>query len=498
MSKLIIAHDLGTSGNKASVYNLRGELVAASTRAYDTHYFNGNWAEQNPADWWDAVSRSTRDVLEKVSPKDIAAVAFSGHMDGCLAVDGSGDPLHPHILWADQRAEEEAALIASQVEPATLFKDTGHMAAATAILAKILWLKKHKPDVYAKTHTFLSSKDYLVFKMTGQMFTEPSDASATLLFDINEGQWSSELASHFGVDMAKLPTVIESSAVAGTVTKDAARDTGLLVGTPVVMGGGDGCAASLGSGCVGADDVHISMGTSAWIMQTTDRPTNLVEDGTFTYCHVVPGMYSVTGTMQAAGSSYSWFSDIIGLDRERRQALEREMLMIDPGANGLMFLPYLMGERSPYWDPKLKGAFFGLKRETSKAEMMRAVLEGVAMHMAVIQEKLDPHSSQIRKLNAVGGGARSDLWCQILADVLQVPIHRLSRLEEAGGLGVAVLAGVGTELFSDFNVIHDFQTVEKTFEPNHEAASFYDSRLPLFKGAYELTRDLQAKLADGM
>lgn len=497
MSTLIIAHDLGTSGNKASVYTETGELLASATAHYPTHYFNGNWAEQNPSDWWHAVCQSTRDVLQNFQAEDVAAVSFSGHMDGCLAVDRAGNPLYPHILWADQRAWQEAKWIREQVSDKRLFELTGLKATETKPLAKILWLKRNKTDVFSDTYKFLNSKDYLVYKMTGRICTDPSDASSTLLFHLLREEWSAELCALFDVPMTKMPDVVESSAIAGHVTEDAARETGLLSGTPVVMGGGDGCAANLGAGCVADGDVHLSLGTSAWIMQSSDRPLNRVEDGLYNYCHVVPGMYSPTGAMQAAGSSYRWFSDILELEREERTTFEASMRDVSAGANGLLYLPHLMGERSPYWNPKAKGAFLGLKRETTRAEMMRAVLEGVAMHLAIIRNRFDPDASQITELNAVGGGARSDLWCQILADVMRVRVNRLQRLEEAGGLGVAVLAGVGTGLFADFDVIHKFQTVERTFLPEVAASSFYRSRLPLFAEAYEATRDIQAQLADG-
>ncbi|HHT44658.1 MAG TPA: xylulokinase, partial [Fastidiosipila sp.] len=412
--------------------------------------------------------------------------------------DKEGNPLYPHILWADQRSWRESNWIKEQISEQRLFELTGLKATETKPLSKILWLQRNEPDVFANTHRFLNCKDYLVFRMTNRICTDPSDASSTLLFHILDEAWSVDLCHTFGVPIEKMPDVVQSSAIAGYVTPQAADSTGLLPGTPVVMGGGDGCAANLGAGCVEDGDVHLSLGTSAWIMQSSDAPLNRVEDGLYNYCHVVPGMYSPTGAMQAAGSSYRWFSDIIELGREDRLSFEKDMRAIKPGANGLLYLPHLMGERSPYWNPKARGAFLGLKRETSREEMMRAILEGVAMHLAVIRERFDPTADQINSVNAIGGGARSDLWCQILSDVMRVRVNRLSRLEEAGGLGVAVLAGVGTKLFSDFNVIHKFQTVERVFEPESNSASFYESRLALFKEAYEVTRHIQAKLADGM
>ncbi|HHU12491.1 MAG TPA: xylulokinase [Clostridiaceae bacterium] len=495
MPALVLAHDLGTSGNKASLYDEYGRLVASFTSPYATHYFHGNWAEQDPDDWWLAVCRSTREVLAHVEAADVVAIGFSGHMTGCLPIDRDGRVLRPHILWADQRAGEQKRWIDERIDAKTLFHLTGHRSSETTTLAKIRWIMDKEPAVARRTAAYLNAKDYLVYRLTGVVCTDPSDASATTLFDIRTRTWSEDLLERFGVPADKMPGVRPSASVVGHLLKEAALDLGLPSGVPVVTGGGDGPAANLGAGCIAPGRVHVCIGTSGWLMESTDAPKNEVQDGTFNFCHVIENMYSPTGTMQSAGSSYAWLSGLLGVRKADRDALEADMRLSGPGANGVLFLPYLMGERAPYWNPKAKGAFLGLKQETTAADMTRAVLEGVALHLNVIRRRLDP-DGLVKQISAVGGGARSDLWCQILADVLQTDIRRLCRLEEAGGLGAAVLAGVGVGLYPDYSVIDAFQSVERVFVPSAEKARFYQNRTDMQEHVYLTTKDIMATLAD--
>jgi xylulokinase len=496
MTQYLLAHDLGTSGNKATLFAVDGRLVGSTTAAYDTHYFNVNWAEQNPGDWWEAVCDSTHELIRQsgIDPAAIAAVSFSGHMMGCLVVDAAGEPLRPHILWADQRAQAQAALLSDRIGGERFYTITGHRPSASYSLAKFMWIRDNEPELYAKTHKMIHAKDWLVFKLTGVILSEYSDASGTNALDLGALAWSDEIIAASGIDRAKFPDLVASTHIAGPVTAEAARQTGLAAGTPVVMGGGDGLCGTVGAGCVREGIVHTCLGTSSWVSFAADKPLLDREQRTFNWAHIVPGMYCPCGTMQTAGNSVSWLKREIAtseVEHARAQnvspyALMREQMQQSrPGSNGVVFLPYLLGERAPRWNSDAKGTFLGIKMETTRGDILRSVLEGVAMNLGLIVDVYREYGYPIREMQMIGGGAKDDLWCQILADVWDANVHRLNYLDEATSMGAAVAAGVGVGLYADFTAIDQYIAVADSFQPDPAAVAAYAPVKRVFDQCYQ-------------
>lgn len=483
----ILAHDLGTTGDKATLFDDSGSVVASTFAPYVTAYPHPGWAEQDAAEWWRAVCDSTRALLSEsdIASGDVAAVSFSGMMNGALLVDARGEPLHPAIIWADQRATAEAQFLAECCGFEEVYYRTGHRPGASYTAAKALWLKRHRPDLYARTAQILQAKDYAAYKLSGVFATDCSDASSTNLFDLEKGTWAEDIVKAVGLDLSKLPPVCPSTTVIGRVTPSAAAETGLLSGTPVVIGGGDGACATVGAGSVQPGEAYTYVGSSSWIAVTATRPLYDPQMRTFTFAHLVPGLYFPTGTMQCAGGSLDWLVRLLGDgDVSLYDDLIAAAEKVPPGARGLLFLPYLIGERSPHWNPLARGAFVGLTLAHGRAEMARAVLEGVALNLKAILVAFLEQGLPIQAMRLIGGGVRNPLWRQILADVYELPILRPALLTEATSLGAAIAGGVGVGLFPDFEVVHRFVRVEEGESPDPEHCQQYGVLYDLFRQAY--------------
>ncbi len=504
MARYILAHDLGTSGNKASLFSEDGKLCGSQVYAYDVNYFNGTWAEQDADDWWNAVCTTSKSLIEKthIDPRQIGAISFSGQMMACLCVSREGRPLRKAIIWADQRAQEQAARLNEKIDQNEFYHIVGHRNTASYGLQKLMWVKDNEPEIYEQTYKTLNAKDYIVLKLTGNFYTEYSDANSMTCFDLNKLDWSERIVEASGIDPDKLPEVKSSIFQAGTVTEEAAKATGLAVGTPVIMGAGDGVTANVGAGSIAPGKTYCCMGTSAWITTTTEKPIFDDQMRTVTWAHAVPGLYAPNGTMQSAGGSYSWLKNTIA-HMETYQAkqegvspydlINKEIELSPAGANGVLFLPYLLGERAPRWNPDAKGAFLGLKAETTRNDMMRSVLEGVTMNLAVILDILKT-KVDIEEIIAVGGGAKGAVWRQIMADVFDTRIAVPAVLEEAGSMGAAVIGGVGAGIFKDFNAIDRFVEIESVCEPNPEAVRTYAPIRELFDDCYFALEKLNARM----
>lgn len=489
LKHFILAHDLGTTGNKASLFDAaNGRAVATAFEAYGTVYPRPNWAEQDPADWWQAVRDSMGELLTSsgVSPGDIAVVSFSGMMNGALAVDATGAPLRSAIIWADQRATAEAEFLAERCGLEQVYRLTGHRPGAAYTAAKMLWMQRHQPDLYARTHQFLQAKDYVAFKLSGAFATDYSDASGTNLFDLEQRDWAADMIEALGLDRRKLPPVYSSTTVIGKVTSEAAAETGLLAGTPVVIGGGDGACATVGAGSVHPGEAYNYIGSSSWIAVTAEQPLHDPGMRTFTFAHLDPKLYFPTGTMQSAGGAYDWLERLLRGKGEAQLYAEMSTAAasVEPGARGLLFLPYLIGERSPHWNPMARGVFVGLTMAHGRAEMARAVLEGVAFNLKIILDAFLEQGIQIQAIRLIGGGARSPLWRQILADVYGLPILRPALLAEATSLGAAIAGGVGVGLFPNFQVAHELIDVEEAERPDPAHRRRYAALFDLFQRTY--------------
>jgi xylulokinase len=495
MKNYVLAHDLGTTGDKATLYNREGSLAGSAFSPYDTRYDAPGWAEQNPEDWWQAVRQSTGKLLETTGAGkgEIACVVFSGQMMGCLPVDRRGRPLRQAIIWADQRAVEQEQQLRARISFEDLYRITGHRLSCSYSLCKMLWLRDHQPEIYRQAWKFLHAKDFIIARLTGAYVTDPSDASGMNLYDLENGCWSEPILQAAGVDPDQLPEIRRSIDVAGEVRPEAASETGLAAGTPVVVGGGDGACAAAGAGVIHEGSAYNYIGSSSWIALARRKPVYDPGYRTFTFGHIVPGMVMPTGTMQAAGASYQWLRDqLCGAEVQAAEAggenpyeLMNALAAGSPaGANGLLFLPYLLGERSPRWNPQARGAFVGLTIRHTRADLIRSVLEGVTFNLRVILEAFRAQGAPIEAMRLIGGGARGRFWNRLMADIYGIPVLRLKLLEEATSLGAALAGGVGVGLYPDFSMIESMNPVAETLQPDPEAQAVYEKAFPLWDGAY--------------
>ncbi|MDR1801065.1 MAG: xylulokinase [Lachnospiraceae bacterium] len=506
MAGYILAHDLGTSGNKAALYSIDGSLKGAVVASYPTYYpFNGA-VEHNPDDWWRAVCDSTKQLLAqtKVAPADIAAVSFSGIMMGCLVVDDEGVPLRNMLIWADTRSSEQEKFMLSQVDLEKGYRITGHRPSASYAAAKLLWIKDNEPEIYKKAYKMIHAKDYLVFKFTGNIVTDFSDASGTNLLDLEKKDWSDELIKAWDIRADLLPEIHASADIVGKITKEAAKETGLLEGTPVAAGGGDGSCAAVGAGVVDVGNTYNVIGSSSWISMCSKKPVIDEKMRTFTWIHLDKELYTPCGTMQAAGYSYSWYRDVLceNAIREAKEKgvgvyklLDSHLKESKPGAGGLLYLPYLLGERSPHWNHRARGAFIGMGISTTRADFTRAVLEGVGFNLKIILDALQQENS-VEKLIMIGGGAKGMDWLQILSDIFGKPLEVPRYLEEATSMGAAVSGGIAVGAYKDYTVARQYNIIEKELTPNQDNAQIYAKAYEDFKFAYEQLVPVYDKLAE--
>jgi xylulokinase len=508
MPKFILAHDLGTSGNKATLFSLEGELGASLLYEYPVSYPRDSWVEQDPEDFWKAVCLSGKRLLEKakVTPSDVAGVCFSGQMMGCLLVDSEGKPLRPIIIWADTRSGKQAEEMEKKLGMEYVYRVTGHRISASYSAAKLLWVRDNESDLYKRGCKMLHAKDYIIYKLTGNFVTDYSDASGTNLFDLDKKDWDERILKELGINRSLLPDPHPSSDRAGAVSAQAAREMGLLEGTPVVIGGGDGSCACVGAGVVSEGSAYNLLGSSSWISIASKAPVYDPEMRTFTWVHLDPSLYTPCGTMQAAGYSYNWYKntlclgEIAGAKRSGEnpyKLIDSGVLASAPGANGLVYLPYLLGERSPRWDHDARGALIGLSVSSGKGDISRAILEGVAFNLRIILRIVEKGvPGGIGKVILIGGGAKGDVWLRILSDVWQKPLAVPVFREEATSLGAAVCGGIGVGAFRDYSVINEFNRIEKTIIPNAGLAEQYDALFSIFDESYESLKGIYKKLSE--
>lgn len=496
MKHYIIAHDLGTTGNKATLFNAEGSLRASAFHSYGTDYARTSWAEQNPEDWWQAVCTSTKLLLSQagVNKSDIACITFSGQMMGCVPLDERARPLRNAIIWADQRSVEQEQWVSERIDRADVYHITGHRLSASYSLCKMLWLRDHQPDVFANTYKFVHAKDAMVARMTGKFVTDPSDASGMNLYDLERGIWSEPIMSAAGITREQLPDLVASSAVVGEVLPGVAEELGVAAGTPVVVGAGDGSSAAAGAGCVGEGVAYNYVGSSSWIGVASSQPIYDPAFRTFTWGHILPNMYTPTGTMQAAGASYQWARDQLALPEVQAAAAQNvnpyelmnaEGAKSSVGANRLLYLPYLMGERSPRWNTRARGAFVGLTIRHTRADMLRAVLEGVTMNLRIILEAFTSQGAKIEAMRVIGGGARGRFWNQLMANIYGMPIQRMSFLEEATSMGAALAGGIGVGLYSDYSLIDQMNPVAEIIDPEPAQHAAYQELFSVFDSTYQ-------------
>lgn len=493
MPVYILAHDIGTSGNKASVFDENGRLIASAGVGYPTETPGLGWMEQSAEDWYRAVCEATRQVLSGLDASCVRAIGVSGQMMAALPVGSDGRPLRPAIMWSDCRASQEAELLREQLGEHDFYRITGQPLSPNYPIAKILWLKQNRPEIYRSAACFLQAKDYINLRLTGGgYFTDPTDAAYTCLYDITAGAWSKTLCDLADIDMQKLPQVVPCGTVIGHVCEQAARECGIPSGIPVVETAGDGSAAHLGAGNAQAGDGYICLGSSTWIVAATPQLCFDEDSRMQSEPHVVQDLSVYLGTMQAGGLSYDWCRQLLGgrFSFEEMDALAGQT---PPGSRGTVFLPYIAGERSPWYDHRLNASFLGLRQDCAAGELIRSVMEGVAFNLALILDTIRK-DAQVDTLTLIGGGARSRVWQQILADILETPILVAENVHEGTSLGAAMIAGVGAGVFPDFSVCRRFIRSSRTVRPDERTFVVYRREKEIFRDACHAMRALNARI----
>jgi xylulokinase len=485
--KYLLGLDVSTTGSKALLIDETGAVVASHSTPNPISQPYPLWSEQDPADWWNGIANSIRTVLGNIDdPGAIQAIGLTGQMHGLVILDAEGNVLRPSILWNDQRTQAECDEITAGVGPERLIQLTGNRALTGFTAPKILWVRKHEPDVYAKIAHVLLPKDFIRFKLTGDYNTDLAGASGTLLLNVAQRQWSDEVLKALDIPAAWMPKVHEGPQVTGVVDTQAAQATGLKAGTPVVGGGGDQSAQATGVGAVQPGTVALTVGTSGVVFAPLASYAYEPEGRLHAFCHAVPGQWHFMGVMLSAAGSLQWYRDTLA-PGEDFGPLTGEAAGIPPGAEGLIFLPYLTGERTPHPDPLARGAFVGLTARHTRAHMTRAVLEGVAFGLRDGFELIkNSDAGMINEVRASGGGARSPVWRQILADVFHTPLVVAEAIEGAA-YGAALLAGVGGSVWPDVLTAAQ-QTVKlgERVEPGPNASAY--------EPVYQLYRDLYPTL----
>jgi len=495
MREYLFVHDLGTSGNKAAIFNINGTLIGSEVFPYPTYYPKDGWVEQDPEDWWRAVCLSTKNLLEKtkIRPEEIACISFSAQMMGCLLVDKKGNPLRNMLIWADMRSSKQEAEMIRKIGLEEGYKKTGHRLSASYSAAKLLWIKENEPETYKRAYKMLHVKEYIIHRLTGKFVTDYSDACGTNLLDIEKKEWAEDILAALKIEQGLLPDLMSSSSVCGYLLERAAENMSLIGGIPVVVGGGDGASACVGAGVVREGKAFAALGSSSWISTARKTPFFDKEMRTFNWIHLDKDLYTPNGTMQAAGYSYSWYKEL--LCREEKalaseqgisvyECINKEISKSPPGANGLLYLPYILGERSPRWNHKARGAFIGVSATTTKSELSRSVLEGVGFNLKIILDILEQELT-IEDLIVIGGGAKGRIWMQILADIFQKSLHLPRHLDEATSIGAAICGGIGVGVFDGFDAVSQFNQIVETVEPNPKNKELYEKMACAFESGYQ-------------
>lgn len=441
MSNTIIAADIGTSSLKAALVDDTGAVLATARQGYGTKVSPQGWTEQDPADWLRALIEALRTLGQKVSLADAKGLVFTGQMSAGLIVDRAFDPLRPCIIWSDQRAEKEAKSALDTAGADTLYAVTGNPATATYTAPKLTWLYRHEPDLMRQAHAFIQPKDWIVAKLTGRLATDLSDASCTGLIDLRKGGWDSDLLALYGIDERLAPEILSSTTIAGPLLQDMATLLGLSAGLPVVMGGGDGPATAAGAGALLQGDAYAALGTSAWISFTSADPVVDADRRLATFAHIIPGLYVETGSMQAAGASIEWVAGLLG--KSPGEIADMALAEGQPEGRKPCFLPYLQGERTPYWTALPAGTFFGLNRDHGPKDMANAVLEGVCFQMRLILDVFRSLGRTVSPLTITGGFGQSGLFQQRFADAVGQPTRTLLNAEHSTAIGAAIAGFLG-------------------------------------------------------
>jgi len=483
-----IGIDLGTSSVKLLLMAENGAVVKTVSRAYPLSMPNPGWSEQSPEDWWKQTCDGMKELMQGRRPSEVRAIGFGGQMHGLVALDGRDRVIRPAILWNDGRTGEETAYLNGAVGKDRLAAMTGNIAFAGFTAPKLLWLRKHEPDNFARIAKIMLPKDYLSYRMTGVHCTDYSDASGTLLLDVEHKVWSAEMLRLCGVPAAWLPGLRESWEVVGTLRPEAARELGLPETVKVCAGAGDNAAAAVGTGTVRGGACNLSVGTSGTVFVAEDAFVQPSNHALHSFAHAT-GRYHLMGCILSAASGNAWWMERI-LRTKEYGSEQRDFVPL--GTNGVLYAPYLSGERTPYNDTAVRGAFFGLSSDTSRGQMTQAVLEGVAFAMRDSLELANRLGAGVEKATICGGGARSPVWRSIFSNVLGIPVMTI-RTEEGPGLGAAMLAAVGCGAYGSVEEIADsvVRTVPAA-EPDAGTHALYNEQYGRFTRMYPALKSVYA------
>ncbi len=504
----LLGIDLGTTGIKAALFAADdGRVLASAFVDYPLYHPQPGWAEQNPADWWQATLAAIRSCLQEgaqheVRAEDVRGLGLSGQMHGVVLLDEASQVLRPCIIWADQRSDEQCRWITERVGLANLITYVSNPALPGFSLPKALWVRDHEPEIFARARLLLLPKDYIRYRLTGVAAMEISDAAGTCMLDVKQGVWSRELLEAIDFDPALLPPVIPADGVAGLITPEVAGLTGLQAGTPVAGGGADNACGAVGNGVVRSGLALVSIGTSGVVLAHADTPqvdTSSPVPRVHTFNHAVPGAWYLMGVTQGAGLSLRWLRDNVGLPEralerwtglDAYELLAREAARVPAGSAGLFFLPYLQGERTPHLDPYARGGWIGLSAIHDRRHLVRSVLEGVAFSLKDCFAIINEQGLSIEQVRATGGGAKSPVWRQIIADILGVELVTTSA-QEGPAFGAALLAGVASGVYSSVQqactlTVH---IAERT-APDSQRVALYASAYETYRALYPALKPL--------
>ena len=506
MRQYLIGLDIGTSGAKCILVDDLGTVVASSTQEYPLYTPRPGWAEQNPEDWWQAVAKGCQIILKQANlPKEaIKGVSFSGQMHGLVALDEGLNVIRPAILWCDQRTQPQCdALIAKAGGVEGLMRLTNNTMLSGYTGGKLIWLKENEPENYARMKTFCCPKDYIRLMITGEVATEVSDASGTGLFDTEKRAWSDGAIALAGLDKALFPVCMESSDLAGRVTEQAARVTGLPQGLPVYAGGGDAVIQTTGAGLVKPGIMGVVIGTAGNVAMGMDRFTPNPGGKLQMFCANGPKLWNALGVTLAAGGAYRWYRDALceaDLLEAKQRGISVYSIMGDkaassrPGSGGVVFLPYLSGERCPYADSNARGVFYGLSLATTRGDITRSVMEGVTFSLKQVAD-LMTQTVKAEKIYTSGGGSASPLWRQMQADIFNLPVYTMSAASEGGAYGAVMVAGVGAGVWKDLNEAISILRVETETLPNPANQAAYQDAFGIYTDLYGALKPVYDKAA---
>lgn len=484
--------DIGTSAVKALLMDQKGQIVAENSEDYPLATPQSGWAEQNPEDWWQASQKVIKDLISenKIDNSKIEAISFSGQMHSSVFLDKNMEVIRPAILWSDTRTSAECEEIYERVGG---IKELARLVSNPALegftAPKILWLRNNEPDNFKKLEKVLLPKDYIRYKLSGELGMDLSDAAGTLLCDVKAEDWSAEMMEKLELKQSILPPVLKSIDIVGSVTAEAAEKTGLSPATKVVGGGADNACGAVGSGIIKAGRVMASLGSSGVVVAQTDQAVADPEGRIHLFNHAVPNSYYMMGVMLSAGMSFKWMKEEMFNDDLDFEQLNKEAAAVEAGSEDLIFLPYLYGERTPHADADARGVFFGISGKHKRGHFIRSVMEGVSFGLRDSLELIKARGVEIDEIRLIGGGAKSELWQQITADIFGETIS-LINVEQGPAFGAAIIAGVGAGVFSDFeSIVEDLVDVVKTVEPIAENVEKYNHNYEIYQNLYGDLKD---------